>query len=200
MKKIIAIQKIGDLDNQVITNLRKCLSWQFKIYDFHFLISENPISLTTKYYNFLREKYDASLILQNLFLNNCSKNYFCSLGIMNKDIFKGFHNFVFGVGVNVNKFLFNFPNLALVSIARLKESYYNNPEDDILTLRRALKESIHEIGHSLGLKHCTNECVMRFSKSIQEVDKKPLSFCFECAKKLDCLYKIKLNRNTIFKR
>ncbi len=46
------------------------------------------------------------------------------------------------------------------------------------------KEAIHEVGHVLGLEHCLNECVMRFSNSVMEARQKPMKLCNECEEKL----------------
>ncbi|HIC98260.1 MAG TPA: matrixin family metalloprotease, partial [Pyrodictiaceae archaeon] len=44
---------------------------------------------------------------------------------------------------------------------------YGLPADKELFKLRALKEAMHEIGHVLGLLHCTDKrCVMHFSNSI----------------------------------
>ena len=52
-------------------------------------------------------------------------------------------------------------------------------------LRRVVKESMHELGHVLGLGHCRNPlCVMSFSNSLLEVDRKLDKFCPLCAGKL----------------
>jgi archaemetzincin len=42
------------------------------------------------------------------------------------------------------------------------------------------KEAIHEIGHVLGLSHCTDTCVMQYSNSLGEAQRKPLSLCDQC--------------------
>jgi archaemetzincin len=46
---------------------------------------------------------------------------------------------------------------------------------------RALKEAVHELGHTLGLRHCSRSlCVMHFSNSIFDTDKKKSLLCDQC--------------------
>lgn len=57
-----------------------------------------------------------------------------------------------------------------------------NPE---LFKLRALKEALHELGHTFGLMHCPNSyCVMHFSNSIVDTDMKKAEYCFNCRFKL----------------
>ena len=74
----------------------------------------------------------------------------------------------------------------IVSSLKLKEQFYNRPENLQLFEQRVLKEIIHEIGHLIiGPDHClNNSCVMRFSNDIKEIDKKSFNFCIECKTKL----------------
>ncbi len=52
-------------------------------------------------------------------------------------------------------------------------------------LSRLAKEVLHELGHLLGLGHCSNkECVMSFSRNLAEVDRKKPMFCSSCIAKL----------------
>jgi predicted Zn-dependent protease len=46
------------------------------------------------------------------------------------------------------------------------------------------KEAIHEVGHVLGLNHCSDNCVMNLSKSEEEVRRKPSSLCPSCSTRL----------------
>jgi archaemetzincin len=51
---------------------------------------------------------------------------------------------------------------------------------------RAIKEAVHEVGHIYGLGHCANpDCVMRFSNSLSDTDKKGPEFCEGCKTKID---------------
>ncbi|MFX0134696.1 MAG: hypothetical protein ACFFDN_13735 [Candidatus Hodarchaeota archaeon] len=87
-------------------------------------------------------------------------------------------------------FLFGETNLkhrcCVVSSLKLKEQFYNRPDNYNLFEQRILKETIHEIGHLLiGADHCfNNSCVMRFSKDIEEIDQKSNDLCERCKIKL----------------
>jgi archaemetzincin len=51
------------------------------------------------------------------------------------------------------------------------------------TLERLEKVALHEIGHNLGLAHCTNnkQCMMSdANKKIQQVDNEKVWFCEKC--------------------
>jgi len=94
------------------------------------------------------------------------------VGIVNGDGYVEGLNFVFGLAS---------PQISTATVytSRLVS------HDMSLTVTRISKEVIHELGHLLGLNHCSNPlCVMSFSNSVREVDRKGLSFCTSCALKL----------------
>ncbi|MFX1278659.1 MAG: hypothetical protein ACFFA3_04530 [Promethearchaeota archaeon] len=76
---------------------------------------------------------------------------------------------------------------SVVSTLKLKEEFYDRTKDEDLFKERILKEIIHEIGHILiGPSHCEREfCVMRFSKDVDEVDRKSYNLCNKCKSKLE---------------
>lgn len=71
--------------------------------------------------------------------------------------------------------------LAVLSFARLRQEFYGLPPNHALFLVRVRKETLHEIGHTLGLTHCADtRCTMSLSTSIQQLDAKGSGFCENC--------------------
>lgn len=57
--------------------------------------------------------------------------------------------------------------------------------DDALFRARLLKEAVHELGHTLGLEHCTDPgCVMHFSNSLADTDRKGAACCRRCTARI----------------
>ncbi|MFW9888286.1 MAG: FAD-dependent oxidoreductase [Candidatus Thorarchaeota archaeon] len=54
-----------------------------------------------------------------------------------------------------------------------------------LFFRRTEKEVFHELGHVLGLRHCSKHCVMLFSNSLADTENKPGNYCTDCLQRLE---------------
>lgn len=181
MTKTIYLQKIGDIDSGILIILKKNLNWFFKKYNIKVVILPEMLPLLESEYESIKRQYDALQVKKRLVVHVKNKNYYRILGVMDVDIFSKFLNFVFGVAdLPKNKFF----GSALISVARLREKFYRRTENIALFEQRVLKEAIHELGHTFGLEHCESLCVMRFSNSLEDTDRKPHDFCEGCLKKL----------------
>jgi archaemetzincin len=70
---------------------------------------------------------------------------------------------------------------ALVSFHRLGQEFYGLDRDDALLRQRLLKESIHELGHTLDLRHCESyRCVMASAHSVEWIDLRERTLCPSC--------------------
>jgi archaemetzincin len=100
------------------------------------------------------------------------------LGITDADLCIPVLTFVFGEAQ------LNGP-AAVVSTARLRLAYDEQPAPSALVEARLLKECLHELGHPFGLVHCPDvACVMSRSNSVLDVDQKRTGFCRECRRRL----------------
>lgn len=97
------------------------------------------------------------------------------LGLTSDDLFIPMLSFLFGQAQ------LNGP-AALVSTARLRQEFYGLPTSRDLLLTRVRKETLHEMGHTLGLVHCQDRsCAMCLSTNLEQVDAKLDRFCRACA-------------------
>lgn len=93
------------------------------------------------------------------------------LGVAGFDLFVPGMNFVFGEARLPGR-------VGIISTYRLRPQ---SPSEDKLFQERVIKEAIHEIGHMLGLRHCADRmCVMHFSETIADTDRKRAEFCSNC--------------------
>ncbi len=71
---------------------------------------------------------------------------------------------------------------AVVSLRRLRNEFYGLPPDEDVLLERMVKETLHELGHTRGLRHCHDwRCVMSSAHGVERVDVRGAAFCRECA-------------------
>ena len=90
------------------------------------------------------------------------------LGVTGHDLYADDLNFVFGLAQLRGR-------AALISLARLDHG------DERRFRARVLKEAVHELGHTCGLMHCPDPgCVMHFSNSLTDTDRKGSEFCAHC--------------------
>jgi archaemetzincin len=138
-------------------------------FDLKPILSDAPLPLGEGELNAARKQYDASLVLRRF--GGLAKDYGASsiVAITDKDLFVQGSNYVFGLAD---------PQRAagVVSLARLMVN-----ADARLLNERIIKETAHEIGHLVGLKHCPEPtCIMSFANSTFDVDSKLPMLCKEC--------------------
>jgi len=97
------------------------------------------------------------------------------LAVCSFDAYFGNYNFCFGEAIIGGR-------VAAVYLQRLLPQD-GNGDNKVLTLLqdRLIKEAIHELGHTFGLRHCSlGSCIMYKSKTILDTDIKRREFCKIC--------------------
>ncbi|MEO3993380.1 MAG: hypothetical protein QN229_03605 [Desulfurococcaceae archaeon TW002] len=117
------------------------------------------------FFNLVRHQYDGFSITKWVNSLRTMKDSVV-LGVMNVDAYVDPLNFIFGIALPEL-------NAATVYVSRLR---INVSQKGFLA--RVRKEVVHELGHVFGLRHCKNKfCVMCFSNSLADVDKKNFRMC-----------------------
>ena len=75
---------------------------------------------------------------------------------------------------------------AVISAYRLRQEFYGLDSDEDLLRERLLKESIHELGHTLDLRHCQGyECAMASAHAVEWIDLRGSTFCDSCRRQVE---------------
>ncbi|MDH5733036.1 MAG: archaemetzincin family Zn-dependent metalloprotease [Candidatus Bathyarchaeota archaeon] len=168
----LAILRIGSVNSDVVHQVKQRLSEIFPKMVCVILDSEMPIPREA--YNAKRKQFHSSRILAEINQHVEKTQATRVLGITYGDLYVPRLNFVFGEAECPGK-------AALISLCRLEPEFYGDPSNITLFVERSVKEAVHEVGHTLGLAHCrAPTCVMFFSNSILETDRKNPSFCERC--------------------
>jgi archaemetzincin len=168
----IAIIPIGEADQTTLDSIARALR---DIYGSETVIG-NAVPVPEKTYNRRRRQYHSTQILKAL---ETLKPGGCDivLGVIDRDLYVPELNFVFGEADVLAR-------IAVIGLPRLRQEFYGLEPDPGLFLLRAVKEAIHETGHTCGLGHCPDpRCIMHFSNSLGDTDAKEPGFCLACRNK-----------------
>ncbi len=96
------------------------------------------------------------------------------LGVTSYDLFLPVLTFLFGQAQVDNR-------ASVFSTFRLHNEFYGLQPSPHMLYQRSLKEAVHELGHTFGLRHCINPgCAMNASTYVEDIDLKEAYYCREC--------------------
>ena len=194
MEEKINILVLSVIGRSILRYLQKNLA---SIFNNNIPISKHVI-VPTSFYKIEKNQYDGRKLLgflaENLTLKEAKD---INLAIFDRDLFTGNLDHVFGLATP-------FPRICVISIIRLhphfEKDYFQEGlekrkmgkfplsvrrltgKERTLYYERILKESLHGIGHTLGLVHCSNVlCIMSPSSLLDDIDNKGTGFCRSCA-------------------
>ncbi|MFQ6096010.1 MAG: archaemetzincin family Zn-dependent metalloprotease [Candidatus Bathyarchaeia archaeon] len=168
----IMILPVGQVDMDTLNTIRNGLA--SAIPESACDITKDGLQIPEGAYNPIRHQYKSGIILAAVYGYAERSDAKRVLGVTNVDLYVPKLNFVFGEAQYLGK-------AALISLHRLRPEFYGQQPNLALFKERAVKEAIHEIGHTLGLGHCRDPlCIMFFSNSILDTDRKRPVFCRSC--------------------
>jgi len=167
--RIISLMAIGQVEGSVLERLARALAGRLPI-----ACSIRPGRLAAEFaFDPLRRQYRSAELLRKLH-HGASAAGERLLGVTDGDLYIPALTFVFGEG-QVGR------GVAVVSTHRLRQEFYGLPPDEELLRERLLKEAMHELGHTYGLRHCRDySCVMNAAHNIERIDLKRPAFCPAC--------------------
>jgi archaemetzincin len=197
MEEKINILFLSVIGRSILRYLQKNLA---SIFNNNIPISKHVI-VPASFYKIEKNQYDGRKLLgflaENLTLKEAKD---INLAIFDRDLFTGNLDHVFGLATP-------FPRICVISIIRLhphfEKDYFQEGlekrkmgkfplsvrrltgKERTLYYERILKESLHGIGHTLGLVHCSNVlCIMSPSNLLDDIDNKGTGFCGSCTQSI----------------
>jgi archaemetzincin len=171
--KRLQIISIGELDGVVLEGIAVELANHFGI-----PCEVMPQTIDPHFaFHGERRQYHSSKLLGEL-QKFAVPNTWRILGVAGVDLYIPILTFVFGEAQMGGP-------ASIVSYYRLRQEFYGLPGDGDLLRQRLLKESVHELGHTLDLTHCDDyRCAMASSHSVELIDLKENAFCSPCAEQV----------------
>jgi archaemetzincin len=171
--KRLQIISIGELDGVVLEGIAVELANHFAI---PCEVMSPTINPSFAFHGERRQYHSSKLLME---LQKFVTPYtWRILGVAGVDLYIPILTFVFGEAQMGGP-------ASVVSYYRLQQEFYGLPADGNLLRQRLLKESVHELGHTLDLTHCEDyRCAMSASHSVELIDLKENSFCSACAEQV----------------
>lgn len=170
---VVCLLPIGTVDLFILEKLRAEIPLRLKVQCEIMPTALDPAGC----YHAERQQYHSSEILHRM-QEFVQPQFWRMLGVADVDLYIPILKYVFGEAQMGGP-------CAVVSLYRLRQEFYGLDRDDAVLSDRLLKESIHELGHTLDLRHCEDyRCVMASAHAVEWIDLREANFCQFCRSQL----------------
>ncbi|MBS7611306.1 archaemetzincin family Zn-dependent metalloprotease [Candidatus Bathyarchaeota archaeon] len=174
-KDEVFLVALGDVELNLLKRLSSELMEILPLIEFK--VSAERFNIPVEAFNARRKQYNSDVIMM-CYAKSVKRR---TLLVTHVDLYASTLNFIFGQAESPGL-------LAIISLARLDTHFYGDSFNERLFMDRTVKEAVHEICHTYGLRHCPNpRCVMHFSNSILDTDFKSKLPCASCMRKLTAI-------------
>lgn len=172
--KLVHLLAIGKIERSLLESVReslpRCLPVRCEIL---------PSALDpAACYHHERQQFYSSEILQRMYLM-MAQHAWRLLAVADVDLYIPILRYVFGEAQIGGP-------CAVVSAYRLRQEFYGLDPDEELLRERLLKECVHELGHTLDLRHCQDyRCAMASAHAVEWIDLRGSTMCDSCGSQLE---------------
>jgi len=166
--KYLYVGAMGEIDGEALGTIRERMALEFGA-------PARALNLPAAdfAYDAGRRQY-ASIPVLEMLMRVCPEDALKLVALTERDLFIPVLTFVFGQAQLGGR-------VAVVSLARLRQEFYGLAPNREIFLERALKEALHETGHTFGLVHCAERsCAMSLATNVRQIDLKQAAFCAPC--------------------
>jgi archaemetzincin len=171
---LVHLLPVGKVDASLLRDLRDAIPQRL-----HVACEIMPGELDpAPAYHIERQQYHSSQILERMQPLVRASDWRL-LGITSVDLYIPILKYVFGEAQMGGP-------CALISYYRLRQEFYGLDSDNALLSQRLLKESVHELGHTLDLRHCQDyRCAMASAHAVEWIDIRESILCESCRSQVE---------------
>jgi archaemetzincin len=171
---LVLLLPVGKVESSLLDELRSGISKRLKVRCEPAQAMLDPVFA----YHAERQQFHSSEILNAMQAIPRPKDCHV-LGVTGVDLYIPILKYVFGEAQLGGP-------CAIVSFHRLRQEFYGLDRDDVLRSERLLKECIHELGHTLDLRHCQDyRCAMASAHAVEWIDLREAALCESCQTQVD---------------
>lgn len=172
--RLVQLLAVGKIDRSLLESVRDSLSSCLPV---RCEILGSTLDPTVAYHA-ERQQFHSSEILQRMY-SMMSSHAWRLLAIADVDLYIPILRYVFGEAQIGGP-------CAVVSAFRLRQEFYGLDPDEGRLRERLLKECVHELGHTLDLRHCQDyRCAMASAHAVEWIDLRESTICESCRSQLN---------------